>query len=854
MYCLLVAVLVSSAMHAQKTSLTVDCQTPGWLSSMINYGDQLTAENLKVTGYINSYDLKFIGEMMSKQSLRGCIDLENANIVGTSGIDDNVMPDNSFNIGWSADYPEGLHISHIRLPLSITASTNCFGSYIRVDTLEAGGKAMNVIEKGVFSFTDGRNSNTYIKYLILREGVDSIADYAFGKTSAIGAVTPQLRNISFPSTMRYIGKNSFYGCDSLFLSSIILPDSIETIHEKAFYTEKTASLDTIHLPKDLRYYAASAFKPKSGQVIYFSENIETIYNYRSTYNNSTNTYSYFEIWGGDAKNIEIHIKASNPPKIICESSIVALRNCIAYVLEGSKELYASATGWKNATIIEEIFVKGISLDCMNKMYVGEVQLAKALITPSDALNQKVVWKSSNITTLTISSEGKIIAIAPGEAIVKVFAEDGGYCDSVKVSVFEHTTGVELQEQLNIKVGEHTRLSAITIPMGISDGLVNWESDDEYIAIVDDKGIVYGVKQGSCIIKATSVDGGYTAECIVTVMMPVEQVQLTEHNINLNVGETKKLSATVLPTNADNKSLVWSSSNHEVVAVTENGEIEALMPGSTYVKVVSVDNPSAMDSCLITVTQPAIGITLNYVNYTFDAIGESLQLTATVSPENATNKSVKWVSSNESVCVVSNGLVVGVGEGTAVIIATTIDGGHMATCVITVKNKEYLLTYLVDGEVYHTESLPQGEKINLLDEPTKEGYTFSGWSEAPETMPAENTTISGTFSINHYTVTYIIDGEVYTTITLNYGEGITLPEVPEKEGYTFAWIDEVPETMPSRDIVINGSYVSTDISSTTTEDEILFIYTLDGQQINELQQGINIVRMKNGGIKKFLLIK
>ena len=81
MYCLLVAVLVSSGMNAQKTSLTVDCQTPGWLSSKINYSDQKSVQNLKVTGYINGTDIKFIRELNINLSLHGIIDLEDANIV-----------------------------------------------------------------------------------------------------------------------------------------------------------------------------------------------------------------------------------------------------------------------------------------------------------------------------------------------------------------------------------------------------------------------------------------------------------------------------------------------------------------------------------------------------------------------------------------------------------------------------------------------------------------------------------------------------------------------------------------------------------------------------------------------------
>lgn len=850
MCCLLIAVLMSSVMYAQKTSLTVDCQTPGWLSSMINYGDRLSVKNLTVSGYINTEDLQFMGTLISGKSLKH-LDLSMANIVYETPSKNNTLEENMFALKGSCN------IKYLSLPLSIEKATNCLSGHLKVDTLVAGGIAMNIIEKAAFSWTDGRNTNTSIKNLILREGVDSIAEYAFGKSTGNAAVTPQLRTISLPSTMKYIGKHAFYKCDSLFLSPIILPSSIEEIHEMAFYSKKTGGLtpDTIRLPRNLRYYASSAFTPQKGQVIYFSGNIEKIYNYRTTYNNSYNTYTYYEIWGEDAQGIEIHLESKIPPRILYGDGgyYQALKNCVVYVPKGSKSQYEQEIGWMNATVIEEIFVEDVSINCVRKMFVGEIQQALATITPTDAFNQRVVWNSSNENVLIISANGEIAAVSPGEATIKVTSEDGGHTDSIKISVFEHTIGVELQKQLNIKVGEHIKLSATTLPLNTSDGLVHWESDDEYIATIDDKGFVFGVKQGSCVVKAKSVDGGYTAECVVTVEQPVGTVELNEHNISLNVGEVKQLSAMVLPTNADNKSLVWSSSNSEVVTVDENGEIEALQAGNAYIKVVSVDNPSALDSCIVSVVQPTTGITLSHVNHTFNAIGESVQLTVFVSPENATNRNVKWTSSNESVCIVNNGLVIGVGEGTAVIIATTEDGGHMATCVITVKNKEYLLTYVLDGKVYYTESLAEGEVITPLEEPTKEGYTFSGWSEIPGTMPADNVTITGTFTVNQYNVIFMIDGAEFATVAVNYGESITIPQVPAREGYAFAWTDEIPETMPAKDIVINGAYsIIDDVSNIVVKDEILHIYTLDGQRTSRLRQGLNIVRMKDGSIRKVLV--
>ena len=116
---------------------------------------------------------------------------------------------------------------------------------------------------------------------------------------------------------------------------------------------------------------------------------------------------------------------------------------------------------------------------------------------------------------------------------------------------------------------------------------------------------------------------------------------------------------------------------------------------------------------------------------------------------------------------------------------------------------YSITYIIDGEVYATDSLAYGSEIVLIDEPVKEGYTFSGWSEAPETMPAEDIEITGGFSVNTYKITYIVDGEIYATDSLTYGSEIVLIDEPTKEGYTFSGWSEAPETMPAEDITITG---------------------------------------------------
>ena len=123
----------------------------------------------------------------------------------------------------------------------------------------------------------------------------------------------------------------------------------------------------------------------------------------------------------------------------------------------------------------------------------------------------------------------------------------------------------------------------------------------------------------------------------------------------------------------------------------------------------------------------------------------------------------------------------------------------------VEVEKYILTYVVDGEVYHTDTLVHKATIVLPEAPTKEGYTFSGWSEAPETMPAEDVTISGTFTVNKYLVTFKVGDEVIAADSLEYGATIVAPEAPEREGHTFNGWGEVAETVLAGDATYEGSY-------------------------------------------------
>ena len=167
--------------------------------------------------------------------------------------------------------------------------------------------------------------------------------------------------------------------------------------------------------------------------------------------------------------------------------------------------------------------------------------------------------------------------------------------------------------------------------------------------------------------------------------------------------------------------------------------------------------------------------------------------------------------------------------------------------------KYTLTYMVDGEVYKTYEVEYGSEIVPEAAPEKEGYTFSGWSEIPEIMPANDVVVTGTFTINKYTLTYMVDGEVYKTYEVEYGSEIEPEAAPEKEGYSFSGWSKIPETMPANDVVVTGTFTWVDaIPGIITYQCEYQIFTPDGRLVNKLQKGLNIIRLSNGLMKKLMV--
>lgn len=249
--------------------------------------------------------------------------------------------------------------------------------------------------------------------------------------------------------------------------------------------------------------------------------------------------------------------------------------------------------------------------------------------------------------------------------------------------------------LTLTKGQTQKLTATVAPANATNKAVTWKTSDKNVATVSENGLVTAVGGGDATITCTAKDGsGVKATCKVTVTVPVSGIQLSQTSAALTVGDTLTLTKTIYPSDATNQAVTWTSSSDAVASVDSNGKITAKTVGSAVITCKSVSDNSVVGICNVTVkakvqTPSEIKVNKITLNKTTASVtkGKTLQLTATVTPSNATKKEVKWSTSNKNVAMVSpSGLVTTKSAGTAIITCTAQDGSNVkATCKITVKN-------------------------------------------------------------------------------------------------------------------------------------------------------------------------
>ena len=387
-----------------------------------------------------------------------------------------------------------------------------------------------------------------------------------------------------------------------------------------------------------------------------------------------------------------------------------------------------------------ISVTGVSLDKTSlTLTEGDVQELIATVTPSDATNKSVTWTSSNSSVASVSSAGVVAAKTAGSTTITVKTSDGSKTATCAVTVKAKTiavTGVSLDKtSLTMTVGDTQSLVATVTPSNATNKSVTWSSNNTSVATVSSSGVVTAKATGSATITVTTNDGGKKATCTVTVqaqIVSVTGVSLNKTSLTMTVGDTQTLTATVTPSNATDKSVTWSSSNTSVATVSSSGVVTAIAAGSATITVTTNDGGKKATCTAVVQAQTVsvTGVTLDKTSMTLTE-GDTYTLTATISPSNATDKSVTWSSSNTSVATVSSsGVVTAKAIGTATITVTTNDGGKKATCAVSVISA-WSIDGSESGHEYVDLGLPSGLKwatCNLGASKSEDYGGYYAWGE------------------------------------------------------------------------------------------------------------------------------
>jgi len=309
-----------------------------------------------------------------------------------------------------------------------------------------------------------------------------------------------------------------------------------------------------------------------------------------------------------------------------------------------------------------VFVESVAANVDTlQMEASETAVVSAAVLPANASNKGLKWTSSNEMVATVAAKSGVVtvtAVDSGTALIYATSVDGEISDSIEVSVTViPVEGITVdQSAVTVYAGSSVTVNAAILPADASRQGVVWTSNNDQVAIVSN-GVITGLKAGTAEITATSVEGGLNgglnAKVAVTVQhAPVESVTLDKNSVSLNVGETDTLTATVLPAYATNKTVVWSSSDSTVADVVD-GVVTARKAGTATITAASAENPALKAEAAVTVKYIHVdGVTLPQEEYRLDP-GETLTVSALVSPENATDKTVTWSSSDPTVVDVVN---------------------------------------------------------------------------------------------------------------------------------------------------------------------------------------------------------
>lgn len=254
------------------------------------------------------------------------------------------------------------------------------------------------------------------------------------------------------------------------------------------------------------------------------------------------------------------------------------------------------------------------------------------------------------------------------------------------------TAVHLPDEVQVNVGATAETAATYESKQEADSAAQqaaadkidwtWEIGDDSIASVDANGVITGIKGGNTIVTLTSADGKFSAKCPVTVNQPLKAIKMDDIALETNGHTSETVAYTLEPADTTEDDVTLSVAD-ESIAKLEGNKLVAVSDGTTKITATS---GIVKTSAKVTVTTKVEQITLNKTEGVL-TVGNSVTVTATVTPDNATNTTINWTSSDEKVATVdSNGKVTAVAAGNATIKATSESDGDVSADYALTVNK------------------------------------------------------------------------------------------------------------------------------------------------------------------------
>ena len=704
---------------AQATTLRVDNKVAGTLSQRILYDDKLTVENLTLIGEINADDMTYLEELNSKHSLVGVLDLSGVNIVSggrflSYGSTYLSTSSNTFNTGV---FPNRKRFKKIIIPQPVTtwkdgtystdngsAGSATHHQYLNTDSLIIDCPNLKSINNGIGNPV----------YLYVGNGVETLSLATNYLDRLPGAsdnnylkANPEMF-IHIPESLKNLYGNSRMGAITVNIwSKIQRPDQLHSGSNK--WADQVFAKGIVYAPNDTKeYYKVSIFKNLEIIAPTSVKSIDLSMQSASLKVGETMVLKS-EIFPADADN-QVLIWSSS------DNAVASVDNGMVSAISGGNAVITAKSA-ENPDIKAECVltvtqpVIGIKLSTTELEIIdGNAKQLTANVLPENASNKSVTWTSSDISVAMVSPDGTVYAIKPGQATIMATTADGGFVALCKIKVKAReviATSIQISpSSKTVAIGETIKLNALLEPENVTNANLSWTSSNPNIATVDVNGLVKAIAEGKTQIIATTTDGSnLSAICEIMVekqFIGISQIQITPSNAKIAIGKTLQLNAIIAPSDATSTNLLWSSTNTSVAKVSQNGQVDAIAEGEAIIIASTQDGSNLSAACVISVYQENVLISDIILNpaHIEGLENESVTINAVVIPDNATNKRLKWSSSNESVAVVNDGVVNLIKGGSAIICAEALDGSNIKSeCTIIVSEAVGIESIIEDKNTY-----------------------------------------------------------------------------------------------------------------------------------------------------------